>query len=164
MVNDQGVTATKTRFPPSTALAKAKVYTTRERSPATTESSSRPLTENMVHPLPNPVSYVRAPNGARRVDVVSMERPRLSVRPLSDSRFESLKALLGVNDEMKQVIQRKRLWYTPHRSGRFSQPGYCATSMIQAKAKTCAVSDSSRRYRSTAARFLDWCSFLVWGT
>lgn len=37
--------------------------------------------------------------------MVSTERPRLSVRPLSDSRFESLKFLLGIDDEMKQVMQ-----------------------------------------------------------
>ena len=38
------------------------------------------------------------------MDVVSMERPRLSVRPVSDARFESVKALLGVGGEMQQVI------------------------------------------------------------
>ena len=37
--------------------------------------------------------------------MVSMERPRLSVRPISDPRFESLKTLLGVNDEMQQVMR-----------------------------------------------------------
>lgn len=38
------------------------------------------------------------------MDVVSMERPKISVRPLSDTRFASLKAVMGVDDEMQQVI------------------------------------------------------------
>ena len=38
-----------------------------------------------------------------RMDVVSTERPRLPVRPMSDARFEVLKNVLGVDDEMRQV-------------------------------------------------------------
>lgn len=38
------------------------------------------------------------------MDVVSMEGPRISVRPLSDARFGSLKAVIGVDDEMQEVI------------------------------------------------------------
>ena len=37
------------------------------------------------------------------MDVVSTERPRLPVRPMSDARFEAVKNLLGVDDEMRQV-------------------------------------------------------------
>lgn len=39
-----------------------------------------------------------------RMDVVFTEGPRISVRPLSDARFGSLKAVLGVDDEMQQVM------------------------------------------------------------
>lgn len=44
-----------------------------------------------------------APTRTIRMDVISMARPRLSVKPLSDARFESLKTLLGVNEEMHEV-------------------------------------------------------------
>lgn len=50
--------------------------------------------------------FLRVPRrGTIRMDVVSTARPRLSVRPLSDARFEALKAVLGVDDEMKQVCR-----------------------------------------------------------
>ncbi|CBJ31908.1 Hypothetical leucine rich repeat calcium binding protein [Ectocarpus siliculosus] len=48
--------------------------------------------------------FVKLPRrGTIRMDVISMARPRLSVKPLSDARFESLKALLGVNEEMQEI-------------------------------------------------------------
>ncbi|CAM9197908.1 unnamed protein product [Ectocarpus sp. 13 AM-2016] len=48
--------------------------------------------------------FVKLPRrGTIRMDVISMTRPRLFVKPLSDARFESLKALLGVNDEMQEI-------------------------------------------------------------
>lgn len=47
--------------------------------------------------------------------MVSTERPRLSVRPLSDARFESVKDLLSVDDDMRQVMQAST---TPHTTRR----------------------------------------------
>ncbi|CAM9343850.1 unnamed protein product, partial [Scytosiphon promiscuus] len=48
--------------------------------------------------------FVKLPRrGVIRMDVVSMARPRLSVRPLSDARFGSLKSLLGVDGEMQEI-------------------------------------------------------------
>lgn len=38
---------------------------------------------------------------------MSMARPRLSVRPLSDARFGSLKPLLGIDEEMQEVMVGK---------------------------------------------------------
>lgn len=42
--------------------------------------------------------------GNVRLDVVSTARPRLSIHPLSDVRFEALKSALGVGREMEQVF------------------------------------------------------------
>ena len=43
------------------------------------------------------------------MDVVSTERPRLPVQPMSDARFEAVKTMFGVNDEMQQVSAHRHI-------------------------------------------------------
>ncbi|CAM9116440.1 unnamed protein product [Pylaiella littoralis] len=77
--------------------------------------------------------FVKLPRrGIIRMDVVFTEGPRISVRPLSDARFGSLKAVLGVDDEMQQIREAYDLWEiqrVPHKPGlRIWQRGTAARS------------------------------------
>eukprot|EP00752_Nemacystus_decipiens_P005020 g4560.t1 len=68
--------------------------------------------------------FVKLPRrGIVRTDVVSTERPRLSVRPLSDARFESVKALVGVDGAMQQIKAAYELLDQQRSSNQNQNPG-----------------------------------------